>query len=79
MDITVEDASFFVSNDADKPVQSAICIADLDFLDIVISISEVVNKVERYKLRICMVLLSMTPFRLVKRFERKFNLQSILK
>ena len=40
VNIAIEDLGVFLSNDAASPVESAICVADIDFFDILISLSE---------------------------------------
>jgi len=40
VNIAIEDASLFLSNDAVAPVDSSLCVADIDYFDVLISLSE---------------------------------------
>lgn len=40
VNIGIEDASLFVTNDSINPVQSSLCVADIDYFDIIISLCE---------------------------------------
>ena len=40
VNVAIEDASLFLTNDAQHPVQSALCVADIDYFDVLISLCE---------------------------------------